>query len=219
MKMFHKVITGAIGIAAALAVSAQAQVIVDPNYGGPYTANPITVAGVDQGWAPFSAGLIATSPTYNGAATSLGLALGAQDNWNTPGAYQIISGITPGVKYTVSAWVYQTAAATTAGGLLQLGFETAALGGSSTVENPGNNVGITINGTLGAWTQYSVSATAPAGYTDAVVYTMAQDFNNANPLAFYFDDVSIAQAVPEPATIALLGMGLSVPLFLIRRRK
>jgi hypothetical protein len=218
MKMLPKVITGVIGVAAALAVSAQAQVIVDPNFSGPYTANPVTVAGVNQGWAPFSAGLIATTPTYNGAATSLGLALGAQDGWGTPGAYQIDSGITPGVKYTVSAWVYQTAAATTAGGLLQLGFETAALGGASTVENPGNTVGITINGPLDVWTQYSVSATAPAGFTDAVVYTMAQDYNNANPLAFYFDGVSIAP-VPEPATIALLGMGLALPLYLIRRRK
>jgi len=218
MKMLSKIIGGSVAIAAVMVFSTsaiQAQVIVDPNYSGPYTANPITVAGVNQGWAPFSTGLIATSPTYNGAPTSLGLALGAQDNWGTPGAYQIDSGVTPGLKYTVSAWVYQTAAATTAGGLLQLGFETAALGGASTVENPGNTVGITINGPLGVWTQYSVSATAPAGYTDAVVYTMAQDYNNANPLAFYFDDVSIA-AVPEPASLALLALGL--PLFFIRRR-
>jgi hypothetical protein len=218
MKMFPKVILGAIGMVATFALSASAQVIVDPNYSGPYTANPVTVAGVNQGWAPFSSGLIATSPTYNGAPTSLGLALGAQDGWGTPGAYQIDSGVTPLQKYTVTAWVYQTGAATTAGGLLQLGFETAALGGASTVENPGNTVGITINGPLDVWTQYSVSATAPAGYTDAVVYTMAQDYNNANPLAFYFDGVSIAQ-VPEPSTIALLGMGLALPLYLIRRRK
>jgi len=216
MKMFPKVIAAAFGVVAAYSISAQAQGIVDPNYSGPYTANPITVAGVDPGWAPFSAGLIATTPTYNGAATSLGLVLGAQDNWGTPGAYQIDSGVTPGLKYTVSAWVYQTAPATTAGGLLQLGFETAALGGISTVENPGNTVGITINGPLDVWTEYSVSATAPAGYTDAVVYTMAQDYNNANPLAFYFDGVSIA--VPEPATIALLGMGLALPFYFLRRR-
>jgi hypothetical protein len=216
MKMFPKVIAATFGVVAAYSLSAQ--VIVDPNYSGPYTANPITVAGVNAGWAPFSAGLIAASPTYNGAPTSLGLALGAQDGWATPGAYQIISGIIPGNKYTVSAWVYQTAAATTAGGLLQLGYLTSALGGPNTVENPGNNVGITINGVLGAWTQYSVSATAPAGYTDAVVYTMAQDYNNPAPLAFYFDGVSITQ-VPEPATIALLGMGLALPLCLIRRRK
>ncbi len=78
MKMFPKVITGVVGVTAALALSAQAQVIVDPNFSGPYTANPITVAGVNQGWAPFSAGLIATSPTYNGDSDFLGLGLGCQ---------------------------------------------------------------------------------------------------------------------------------------------
>lgn len=216
MKMLPKVITGAIGVVAALAVSAQAQVIVDPNFNGPYTANPITVAGVDQGWAPFSAGLIATTPTYNGAANSLGLALGAQDNWGTPGAYQIDTGVTPGQTYTFSVWAYQTASFTTAGGLVQLGFENSALGGISTVENPGNTVGITVNGPVDVWTEYSVSATVPAGDSDAVVYLMAQDYNNPDPVAIYYDGASL---VPEPATIALLGMGLALPLYLIRRRK
>jgi hypothetical protein len=239
MKKFSKIIGSGIGVAAALVISAsitQAQTIVDPNFAGPGTANPITVAGVDQGWATFNNG--GTAALGNDMSASLYYPLGYPtvttamletagpgNGWSPAGAYQIISGITPGQTYTFSVWALTDTAndgyAATAGVLVQLGFETAALGGASSVENPGNTVGIdgALPAVQGVWTEYSVSATAPAGYTDAIMYCMFQDNNSATLTEnLYWDGAHIAPA-PEPSTLALVSMGLAVPFYFIRRRK
>src|ERR1035438_2114125 len=120
MKMLNKIIGGSIAIAAVLAFSAsttQAQnLLVDPNFGGPFIANPIAITGINGGWAVYgnstSTSMVA-SPVdrpYNGAATAL-LEVNAPGNaWNPAGAYQIVGGggiyptITPGATYTYSIW-------------------------------------------------------------------------------------------------------------------
>jgi hypothetical protein len=236
MKM-NKIVGSSIGVAAALALSAssvQAQNLVDPGFENPFqtTANPITVAGVNQGWALFngagSAGqsdMSASIDSPHSGTEALLETANVGNNWNPAGAYQVITGITPGDTYTFSVWALTDTAndayASTAGLLVQLGFETAALGGADSVQNPGNTVGI--SGALPAentWAQYSVTATAPAGETDAIVYLMFQDNNGATVTedAFY-DDATLVQAVPEPTTLAIAGMGLASSFFLIRRRK
>ena len=246
MKMYPKVIGSVVGMAVALALSAstaQAQNLVNGgfegvgavNTGNGWTVNPITLtsgpggaSGVDQGWATFGGDAGATASQSSVAALSGTYSLletvNAGNNWGPAGAYQIISGITPGQKYTFDVWAMTDTAndayAAGAGFLVQLGFENSALGGISTVENPGNNVGISaaLPSSLGVWQQYSVSATAPAGYTDAIVYLMFQDNGTATATENLYIDNAVL-AVPEPATIALLGMGLALPLYLIRRRK
>jgi len=234
--MLNKIVGSSIGVAAALALSAsttQAQNLVDPGFENPFqtTANPITVAGVNQGWALFngasSAGQSDMSASiyspHSGSDALLETAL-VNNNWNPAGAYQVISGITPGATYTFSVWALTDTAndayASTAGLLIQLGFETAALGGADSVQNPGHTVGIDpAVPTQGVWTKFSVNATAPAGETDAIVYLMFQD-NGSTPATenVYYDDASLVQAVPEPTTLALAGMGLVGSFFLIRRR-
>lgn len=237
--MFNKIL-GCGTVAATLAISSattQAQnLLVDPNFAGPGTANPITVAGVNQGWALFngasSASFAGNMPAsiyspYGSPAvtTSLLETANVGNNWNPAGAYQIVTGITPGQTYTFSIWgltdTANDAYAGTAGLLIQLGFETSALGGASTVENPGGVVGISaaLPSTQGIWTEYSVTATAPAGYTDAIVYNMFQDNGSTTITENMYYDLATLTPAPEPTTLALAGLGGMSLLSLIRRRK
>lgn len=240
MKMLSKIIGGSVAIAAVLAFSAstvQAQnLLVDPNFNGPFTPNPITLTsgpgatpGVNQGWALFDSAnqndmsSVSGSP-YGTATYAMNETLAAGNNWETPGAYQIVTGITPGQSYTLSVEAWTDTGFIWVGGLVQLGFETPALGGATTVENPGNTLGITANVPIGTWTQYSVTATAPAGCSDAIVYLMSQDYNNITynePIPTgeeVFYDNAVLTPTPEPSTLALLAMGLGMPFYFLRRK-
>jgi hypothetical protein len=239
MKMFHKIL-GCSTAAVALVISAstmQAQNLVNAGFEttpAGFTANPITVSGVNQGWATFGGDAGATagwsdmsSSIYSPLSGSGALLETVEpgNNWGPAGAYQIITGITPGQTYTYSIWALTDTAndafSATHGVLVQLGFETAALGGASSVENPGNTVGLSLAlpSTQGVWTEYSVSATAPAGFTDAIVYTMFQDNATATSTENLYFDQALLVPAPEPSTLALAGVCGAGALSLIRRRK
>ena len=229
-KIFGSSVAVAVALAAGASTTQAANLLANPGFDNPagFTANPITVAGVNQGWATFGGGG-SSAPSDMSASTDSPLSapgallesLNPGNNWNPAGAYQIVTGITPGQTYTFSIWgLTDTGKAGYATGILiQLGFEDAALSGANSVENPGGTVGINGNfPTLDTWTKYSVSATAPAGTTDAIVYAMFQDNNSAVAVEnMYFDNGSLTLA-PEPSTLALLGLGLAAP-FILRRRK
>jgi hypothetical protein len=226
MKMFPKVITSVVGMTAALAFSAQAQnLLVDPNFAGPGTANPIGNSGIGQGWATFGATLGVTTPTDNGAATSMDAYNNPGNNWNPQGAYQIDTGVVAGDTYTLSVnymSILGTTYATPVEIQLQFGNEVAnAWTQVGTTAAWGFGTPLTTSGNIAAlntWQSGSVSAVAPAGAADFNVYVFFMDNGQTAQENVYFDNASLI-AVPEPATIALLGMGLALPLYLIRRRK
>jgi hypothetical protein len=235
MKMSPKVITGAIGVAAALALSVsttQAQnLLTDPGFDlGLFTANPITPATVGTGWAPING----TGPgTSQGSSTAQFLSspnsylvtMGAGDAWDFTGPYQAVGGIVAGQTYTASVSFLTTtgfgegvagnSGNAGVGAYLQIQFnqDVAGLPQVGTTASI-NNTGVGI--TPGTWYTESISAVAPAGATVAEVYVaFMDDGTQTAPQTLYFDNASL---VPEPSSLALLGMGLGLPFYFLRRR-
>jgi hypothetical protein len=236
MKMLNKIIGGSsIAIAAVLAFSAsttQAQLVNGGFDTAAFTANPISfssgpggTSGVGQGWAMF--GSVVTnmarspdSPLSNPDALLVRQTAGTA--WAANGAYQIVS-ITPGQQYTYTmsmlsdtGWGTYTTPVD-----ISLSFLNASLKTNGLVWGAGSVGGFLAANTptaIDRWTLSSVTSTAPAGAAYAIMYAMFME-NGAqtSQLNMYFDNGSLV-ATPEPASLALVGMGLA-SFYLIRRRK
>ena len=226
--MFPKVITGAFGIAAALALtsSAQANLLVDPGFesGAPAQPNPILLpGGVNGGWAVFNGAAYANAAAETGSWGLMGTENPGQA-WNFEASYQVVGGVIAGQQYTLTAdFMTPTGITEGAGGyipaVIQLTYFNAAGTDLGTVETGG--VGAKANQFMptGVWQTGSVTATAPAGAVYVAPYLAFMENGSQTGTDILYYDNGTLTLVPEPATIALLGMGLALPLYLIRRRK
>ena len=113
-----------------------------------------------------------------------------------------------GTTYIVSFWLEQDTAP-------QLGYThqfSASWGGTNLLSLTPS---IALPGPTGVFTQYSFAQTATASST-ALQFTFENDDNY-----WSFDDVSVSAAVtvgPEPSTVVLAAMALSLVMLLRRRR-
>jgi hypothetical protein len=242
MKMFPKVITGAIGVASALVLTsstASANLLTDPGFDlGLYTPQPIQPATVGAGWAAINGTGPGTSQGSSSAQflsspNSYLVTMGAGDAWDFTGPYQAVglgvNGVTiiPGQTYTANVSFLTTtgfgegiagnSGNAAVGAYLQIQFNSNAanlpqVGATASINNTG--VGLS----TGTWYNETISAVAPAGAQVAEVYlALMDDGTQTAAQTVYFDNASLT-TVPEPSILALLGMGLSLPFYFLRRR-
>jgi len=227
--MFSKVITGAVGITAALALTSttvQANLLFDPGFelGAPTQPNPIPLpGGAGAGWAVFNGAGYANAAAETGS-WGLQSAQAPGQAWNFAASYQIVGGVIAGQKYTLTADFMTPTGITEAPGayipaVIQLTYFNAAGTDLGTVETGGSGAKAIQYTPTGTWQTGTVSATAPAGAVFVAPYlAFMENGSQTGTDILYYDNATLT-LVPEPATIALLGMGLSLSLSLIRRRK
>jgi hypothetical protein len=146
---------------------------------------------------------------------------GVNSAWNFEGGYQVIGGVTAGQSYTLTGDYMATTALSTYNPVyIQLTFFNAAGTDVGTVQTGGVGAYAHQYGaaSLSTWYTASVTATAPATAVYVAPYlAMMENGANASAETIYWDNANMT-LVPEPSTLALLGMGLSIPFYFFRRR-
>jgi PEP-CTERM motif len=220
-------IAGALAFAVATSQAAS-NLLVDPGFesGAPGQPNPIPIpGGAGGGWAVFG------GATYSQAHPEFG-SWGIQEMqgigqaWNFEAPYQVIGGVSAGQKFTLTGDFMTTTGNSQAPGgyvpvVIQMTFFNASGTDLGTVETGGVGAkAVQYNmGALNTWVTGTVTATAPAGAAYVGPYLAFME-NGSQTAAdtLYWDNASLTLVVPEPSSLALLGLGLA-GTFIWRRRQ
>ncbi|HWX22124.1 MAG TPA: PEP-CTERM sorting domain-containing protein [Candidatus Binatia bacterium] len=201
------------GTCAALALSAAttcfSNILIDPGF-------ELQTPPGSGGWNLFNGAAFSSAYARSGTWSMLDAAFNS-----VPGSYEQFNAA-PGMKFELTGYGMTPAplVGSPAFGILQITYFDSANNNLGTVEtSPGNALASgQVNGgtTPGVWTFLDTGVgTAPANTAFIQAFTLDVDFSG-NHQGVYFDDLNLIQ-VPEPGSLALLGLGFM--LFLRPRRK
>ncbi len=189
------------------ATSAQANLLTNPGFEDPVTADGPPFVGF---WEAFNGGGAAS---FNSTVMPLSglqhLELQINNAPNTfAGAFQDIPGLIVGQELTWAGWTKDLGV--NAGGA-EVRIEWRDSVSNVEITRTPNMVPVL---TPGEYTQWSLTALVPAGADTARVVYAIQSFG-AGPSQLHFVDDTSVTVIPEPASLALLGLG---GLAMLRRR-
>lgn len=179
---------------------------------------PITYDGAPfvGSWEGFNGGAGSSSANslLNPRTGSQSLQLGITNTINTfAGAFQDIPALTPGTEYTFSGWHMTPSTPFDVG--VEYRIEWRNSGTATEVARTPNQT----TAPTASYSLFSLTAAAPVGADTARIVYAIQSFGGGathNGLAF-IDDISFV-AIPEPSSMALLGLG-GLALLALRRRQ
>jgi hypothetical protein len=193
--------------------------------GAPGQTNPIPIpSGVGGGWAVFGGAIYSTAQPETGT-WGIQESQAAGQAWNFAAPYQVIGGVSAGQKYTLRGDFMTTTGITETNTsqlpvYIQLTYFNAGGTNIGTVEtSPGNAYAAQYRpATIGTWYVGTVTATAPAGAVYVAPYLGFMEDGSQTSVNTLFWDNAVLTLVPEPSSLALLGLGLG-GAFIWRRRQ
>lgn len=185
---------------------------VNPGFEDPITMDGPPFIG---SWEGFNSGAGASSMNSitmpRSGSQHLDLAISLTEN-AFAGAFQDVGGLTPGTEYVFSGWH------ATPSTPLDLGVEFRIEWRDSVNDVEISRTPNSTSAPTSNYSLFSLSAAVPAGADLARVVYAIQTFGPGNNGIVFVDDVSFG-VVPEPSSVALLGLGGLAALFAVRRRR